>query len=250
VSTNPSKFFATERAGETLIAFPGGNVRSLAGPEFSVDRAALVEEIRHPEVRAVVVDFANVEYFGSLLLDTLCMAWKHARECGAGMALCNVTPLGQEILRKAKLNVLWPVFPSRDQAIEALRTASSASDSASRRTSASRASAPPVTDLSSRLQVLATEPVLVIGFGGRDLPPEHVLGRYLNEIGELIERTGCRELAFDMQGVLMVPSGFLGVIASITKRGVAVSIRHPSTDVREVLELTHFDQIVKIDPPE
>jgi hypothetical protein len=161
-----------------------------------------------------------------------------------------VTPLGQEILRKAKLNVLWPVFPSRDQAIEALRTASSAGDSASRRTSASRASAPPMIDLSSRLQVLATEPVLVIGFGGRDLPPEHVLGRYLNEIGELIERTGCRELAFDMQGVLMVPSGFLGVIASITKRGVAVSIRHPSTDVREVLELTHFDQIVKIDPPE
>ncbi len=249
MSTNPSKFFATERVGETLIAFPGGNVRSLAGPEFSVDRAALVEEIRHPDVRAVVVDFANVEFFGSLLLDTLCMAWKHARECGAGMALCNVSPLGQEILRKAKLNVLWPVFPSRDQAIEALRIVSSTSESA-RRASASKSPAPGMADLSSRLQVLATEPVLVIGFGGRDLPPEHVLGRYLNEIGELIERTGCRELAFDMQGVLMVPSGFLGVIASITKRGVAVSIRNPSVDVREVLELTHFDQIVKIDPPE
>jgi anti-anti-sigma regulatory factor len=45
-----------------------------------------------------------------------------------------------------------------------------------------------------------------------------------------------------------VPSGFLGVIASITKRGVAVSVRHPSADVRDVLELTHFDQIIKIDP--
>jgi len=250
MSTNPPKFFATERAGDTLIAFPGGNVRSLAGPEFSVDRAALVEEIRDPEVRAVVVDFANVEYFGSLLLDTLCMAWKHARECGAGMVLCNVSPVGQEILRKAKLNVLWPVFPSREQAVEALRAASRANDPASRRASASITPAPPMSDLSSRLQVLETDPVLVIGFGGRDLPPEHVLGRYLNEIGELIDRTGCCDLAFEMQGVLMVPSGFLGVIASITKRGVAVAIRHPSADVREVLELTHFDQIVKIEPPE
>jgi anti-sigma B factor antagonist len=247
MSTNPPKSFTTERAGDTLIAFPSSNVRSLAGPEFTVDRSALVEQIRDPEVRAVVVDFGNVEYFGSLLLDTLCMAWKHARECGAGMALCNVSPVGQEILRKAKLNVLWPVFPSREEAVQALRTAG---DPASPRVSEPRTPAQPISDLSSRLQVLQTDPVLVIGFGGRDLPPEHVLGRYLNEIGDLIDRTGCQELAFEMEGVAMVPSGFLGVIASITKRGVAVSIRNPSVDVREVLELTHFDQIVKIEPPE
>src|ERR1700678_1569174 len=113
MSTNPSKFFATERAGDTLIVGPGSSVRSLAGPEFSVDRGSLVEEIRDPDVCSVVVDFSNVDYFGSLLLDTLCMAWKHARECGAGIALCNVSSFGQEILRKAKLNVPWPVFPSR-----------------------------------------------------------------------------------------------------------------------------------------
>jgi anti-anti-sigma regulatory factor len=88
---------------------------------------------------------------------------------------------------------------------------------------------------------------LVIGFGGRDLPPDHVLGRYLGEIGELLDRTGSHELAFDMEDVLIIPSGFLGVLASITRRGVAVTVRHPSTDVREVLELTHFDQIVKIE---
>jgi anti-sigma B factor antagonist len=246
MSTNPQKFFATERAGDTLIAVPGSSVRSLAGPEFSVDRASLVEEIRDPDVCSVVVDFSNVDYFGSLLLDTLCMAWKHARECGAGMALCNVSPVGQEILRKAKLNVLWPVFPSREQAVEALRLARAAGDSALR--SASKLPPQSMSDLSSRLQVLQTDPIVVIGFGGRDLPPEHVLGRYLGEIGELIDRTGCTELAFEMEGVLMVPSGFLGVIASITKRGVAVSVRHPSADVRDVLELTHFDQIIKIDP--
>src|ERR1700679_421532 len=182
MSTNPPKSFTTERAGDTLIAFPSSNVRSLAGPEFTVDRSALVEQIRDPQVRAVVVDFGNVEYFGSLLLDTLCMAWKHARECGAGMALCNVSPVGQEILRKAKLNVLWPVFPSRDQAVEALRLARAAGDSALR--SASQLPPQSMSDFSSRLQVLQTDPIVVIGFGGRDLPPEHVLGRYLGEIGE------------------------------------------------------------------
>ena len=207
----------------------------------------MIEQIHSPDVRSVVFDLANAEYFGSLVLDTLCMAWKHTRECGASMALCNVSPFGLEILRRAKLNMLWPVFASREQAVEALRSVSGQNATASRRES--KMTGPPMTDLTSRLQVLETEPVLVIGFGGRDLPPEHVLGRYLGEIGELIDRTGCRELAFEMEGVVMVPSGFLGVIASITKRGVAVTIRHPSVDVRDVLELTHFDQIVKLDPP-
>ncbi len=244
MSTNPSKYFATERVGETLIAFLVHDGSSLVGPEFTVDRSALIEQIDNPAVRSVVFDFANAEYFGSLLLDTLCMAWKHARERGMGMALCNVSPFGQEILRKAKLNRLWPVFASREQAVEAMLAPGGERATALRGESKAAPAAP---DLASRLQVLATDPVVVIGFGGRDLPPEHALGRYLGEIGELIDRTGCRELAFDMQGVVMVPSGFLGVIASITKRGVAVSVRHPSADVLDVLELTHFDQIIKID---
>jgi anti-anti-sigma regulatory factor len=247
MSTSPSKFIATEQTSDTLIALLCHGGSSLVGPEFADDRSALIEQIHSPDVRSIVFDFANADYFGSLVLDTLCMAWKHARECGAGMALCNVSPFGLEILRKAKLNMLWPVFASREQAIGALQTASGQSAAAPRRES--KMTSPPVTDLTSRLQVLETDPVLVIGFGGRDLPPEHVLGRYLGEIGELIDRTGCRELAFEMEGVIMVPSGFLGVLASITTRGVAVTIRHPSTDVRDVLELTHFDQIVKLDPP-
>jgi len=245
MSTNPTKYFATERAGDTLIALPSGGVRSLAGPEFAVDRAALVDKIRDPEVRSIVVDFAHVEYFGSLLLDTLCMAWKHARECGAGMALCNLSEVGQEILRKAKLNVLWPVFATREQAMQAMRTAASTATAAERREA--KILAQPAADQTHRLEVLQTEPTLVIGFGGRDLPPDHVLGRYLGEIGELLDRTGSHELAFDMEDVLIIPSGCLGVLASITRRGVAVTVRHPSTDVREVLELTHFDQIVKIE---
>jgi anti-anti-sigma regulatory factor len=247
MSTSPSKFIATERTGDTLIALLCRGGSSLVGPEFADDRSALIEQIHSPDVRSIVFDFANAEYFGSLVLDTLCMAWKHARECGAGMALCNVSPFGSEILRKAKLNMLWPVFPSREQAAEALRTASEGSAAAIRRESQRTALA--MTDLTSRLQVLATEPLLVIGFGAGDLPPEHALGRYLGQIAELIDRTGCRELAFEMDGVVMIPSGFLGVIASITKRGVAVTVRHPSVDVRDVLELTHFDQIVKLDPP-
>jgi anti-sigma B factor antagonist len=247
MSRAPSEFIAIERREETLVAVLCQGGSSLVGPQFEADRAVLLERIHYPDVRGVVFDLANADYFGSLLLDTLCLAWKHARECGAGMALCNVSSFGQEILRKAKLNMLWPTYPSRDEAVESLRRASGQPAGGSQ--SVPRVPPSRRTDLSSRLQVMQTEPIVVIGFGGHDLPPEHALGGYLGAIGELIEQTGCRELAFEMEGVVMVPSGFLGVIASITKRGVAVTVRHPSKDVREVLELTHFDQIIKLDPP-
>src|SRR5580704_4982895 len=150
MSTSPSKFIATERTGDTLIALLCRGGSSLVGPEFADDRSALIEQIHSPDVRSIVFDFANAEYFGSLVLDTLCMAWKHARECGAGMALCNVSPFGSEILRKAKLNMLWPVFPSREEAVQALRTGGQSAPAARRE---AKTSAPPVTDLTSRLQV-------------------------------------------------------------------------------------------------
>jgi hypothetical protein len=65
-------------------------------------------------------------------------------------------------------------------------------------------------------------------------------------IYELIESSSCRELTFDLTGVTAVPSGFLGVMASVLKKGVAVSVKNPSREVSEVLALTNFDRLVKV----
>jgi anti-anti-sigma factor len=120
---SPSKSLNLERNGDTLVATPVRSLGSLAEAELTNERSALVEEIRRPDVRSVVVDFGKVEYFGSLLLDTLCLTWKHVREQGGNMALCNVPEIGHEILRTARLDSLWTVYPSRSSALDALRGA-------------------------------------------------------------------------------------------------------------------------------
>ena len=43
-----------------------------------------------------------------------------------------------------------------------------------------------------------------------------------------------------------IPSGMLGLLASLKKLGVQVHLYNPSGDVREVLEVTHLDQLFKI----
>ena len=52
--------------------------------------------------------------------------------------------------------------------------------------------------------------------------------------------------AFDLTGVRLVPSGLLGLLASLKKLGIEVHLYNPSNDVREVLEITRLDKLFKI----
>jgi anti-anti-sigma factor len=244
VTAEGSKYFATHVVDQTLFVVPSRYVASLTGVELAKERAAFLEEMQHSSVREVIFDLWALEAFGSLMLGTLCLAWKQARDQGAAMALCNVSAIGRQVLERSKLNSLWPIHASRDIAVESL-------GSAGERKSALPDSDTeffgiPQTKARSRLQVIELGPRTVIGFGGADLRPEHVLGQYLNEISELIATSRCSELSFDLTGVSAVPSGFLGLMASVLKKGVAVSVKNASKEVREVLALTNFDRLVKV----
>jgi anti-sigma B factor antagonist len=244
VTAQASKFFATEIVGQTLFVVPNQKVVSLTGSELAKERAAFLETMRSCDVRAVVFDLSALEAFGSLMLGTLCLTWKQARDQGADMVLCNVSAIGRQVLDRSRLSSLWPIYGSPELAIESLPPAVAAT------------SAFPQCDTDllggfekttrGRLQVLEQGPRTVIRFGGGDLPPEHVLGQYLTEIYELIESSGCRELSFDLSGVTAIPSGFLGVLASVLKKGVTVSVKNPSREVRDVLTLTNFDRLVTV----
>jgi anti-anti-sigma factor len=116
-----SKYLSVERMSDVLIVVLGRRLDSFAGPELLTERTAILDEIRNPGIAAVLVDFDHVEYFDSMLLDTLCQTWRHLRERKAAMALCNLRDVSEEIIRKCRLDTLWPVYPTRQSAIEALR---------------------------------------------------------------------------------------------------------------------------------
>ena len=237
----PSEGFFIERAGEILLAAPDGNISGLAVPDLLREQSRLIDAVRDPAVRAVIIDLESCEHIGSFLLETLHLAWKHVLERRATMVLCNVPESDQEILSGAEFDPPWPAYPSREHAIEALRPSHAAEALEEDDTRIPQLFEEPL----RRIDFLEVGPQILVTFGGSNLPPEHALGRYLGEIHALIDRGDCREFSFDMTGVTIVPSGFLGLMASIRKKGVKISLRNPSPEVREVLALTSYDEFVK-----
>lgn len=96
------------------------------------------------------------------------------------------------------------------------------------------------------LRVYETGPLTVVGFGGDILPDQIDLGECREEILELLQLHDCKDLAFDLTGVRYIPSGMLGLLASLKKLDIQVHLYNPSGDVREVLEITHLDRLFKI----
>ncbi len=96
------------------------------------------------------------------------------------------------------------------------------------------------------MEVYSTGPTTVVGFGGRDVLDTVNLAACRDEIVALIAREHCRVLAFDLSGVRLIPSGLLGLLASVRQLGAEVHLYNPSDDVREVLSVTNLDRLMPV----
>ena len=96
------------------------------------------------------------------------------------------------------------------------------------------------------LQVYEAGPLTVVRFGDAEILDQVNVAHCCKELTELIREHDCTTLAFDLTGVKLIPSGFLGLMASMRELNVEVQIYNPSHDVREVLEITHLDSVISI----
>lgn len=98
----------------------------------------------------------------------------------------------------------------------------------------------------SSLEIYQAGELTVIGFGGREVLDNMNVAECRDELVGLIRDHHCKMLAFDLTRVRLIPSGLLGLLASIRKQGVEVHLYNPSADIREVLEITKLDQVLQI----
>lgn len=96
------------------------------------------------------------------------------------------------------------------------------------------------------LQVYAAGPTTVVGFGDRPVMDEVNLAVCREQLAALLKSNESHTLGFDLTGVKIVPSGFLGLMASVRNLGVAVHLYNPSGDVREVLSTTNLDRLMEV----
>ena len=116
----PPRMFEAEQEGRVLVLRPHKNVSSLGDLDLYTEVEEFCEQLRRSEIDRVVVDFGEVEYFGSLMLESLRILWNAVHAHGGRMALCNVSDVGREILAISRFDTLWPVCASRSEALSAV----------------------------------------------------------------------------------------------------------------------------------
>jgi len=96
------------------------------------------------------------------------------------------------------------------------------------------------------LEVYEVGTLTVVGFGGKEVLDNINIVGCRDEVCALIEDQDCKVLAFDLTGVKLIPSGLLGLLASLRELNVEVHLYNPSDDIREVLEITKLDSIMHV----
>jgi anti-anti-sigma factor len=119
--TTPTGAFEVEREGQTLIVTARKDLRELNYQEVEVGACEILDLLRNGTIQNVVLDFHRTDYYGSTALGFFVKLWKRVRERGGRMAFCGVSEHEREILKITHLDGLWPICPSREEALKAVQ---------------------------------------------------------------------------------------------------------------------------------
>jgi anti-sigma B factor antagonist len=88
---------------------------------------------------------------------------------------------------------------------------------------------------------------IVIGFNRVDIPDEVCIAGYREQLLQLLDRNpDCKALTFDVTGIKLLPSGMLGLLASLKRRIANIEVLNPARDVLEALRVTRLTTLFKI----
>lgn len=103
-----------------------------------------------------------------------------------------------------------------------------------------------MSDEFATLEVSQKDDVTIVSFGARDVLDQINIAVCREQISAIVKQSQPKTLAFEMSGVRFIPSGMLGLLASLRDSVSRIQILNPSDDVREVLEITKLNQIFEV----
>jgi anti-anti-sigma factor len=112
--------FTIERHGELMLVRATPALETI---DFGLDEQVaelIMEPIRTQDSPLVVFDLTGVDYFGSMFLAVLLRCWKLSLTRGGMMALAGVSDRARELLRITSLDMVWPIYGTCQEAVEAL----------------------------------------------------------------------------------------------------------------------------------
>jgi anti-anti-sigma factor len=124
--TTPLPLLKTETHGDTLVVVTSGDLGEFQFHEIEREAEPILRRMGSGEVQHVVIDMEASGYCGSATLAFFLKLWMRVREQHGRLALCGVSPVVRDILAITRMDTIWPVYPTRAEALAAVHQAGSA----------------------------------------------------------------------------------------------------------------------------
>lgn len=113
---NATKFVRAQQEDGVLVITPLFTYATFTEPGISHEWDTVQQHLGAPEKVHVIVDLGEIPYFGSTVLEWMSQIWKRVRAKGGKLAAIRPSAIGREVLLAARLDRLWGIFESRDEA--------------------------------------------------------------------------------------------------------------------------------------
>jgi len=119
---SPSKkLFEMECQDDTVILIAKADLSEFEYEALEEEAAEAMSLLCAGDHKNVVVDLSETDYCGSTALGLFLKLWKQSRSYNGAMAFCGLSENELEIFATMRLELLWPICETREQALEAVQ---------------------------------------------------------------------------------------------------------------------------------
>jgi anti-anti-sigma factor len=114
-----SESLYTDQVGTVTVIRLGSlyeNLTEIVLPKLQERMFQVVDTAEPPHV---VVDLKNVVFFGTAFIEVLFRIWHRVNRRDGRFALCGLREYPREVLRVAKLDSVWKIYPDAETASQA-----------------------------------------------------------------------------------------------------------------------------------
>jgi len=117
------RVLSADVSGLVLVVSPLRRVSALTEANVQDELQVLLNQIEERQLRGLVVDFRKNPEFGSGMVELIMRLWRKTGSKPDGVALCNLSEIGREVFRVTRLESLWRIHSSREDALQSVRAA-------------------------------------------------------------------------------------------------------------------------------
>ncbi|WP_197444171.1 FHA domain-containing protein [Maioricimonas rarisocia] len=117
--TRQHQIFRIEIEGDTVVVTPRGDTQQFMYRDIQLEANRVKDVLTTYRYRNLIVDFGRVDLVGTIIIESLT---GFCRSVKGRAVMCAASEPMKDSLQSMNLTSIWPLYESRDEAIDALRS--------------------------------------------------------------------------------------------------------------------------------